>query len=49
MSVIKVWNGDGRWSEEIHGLDKVYFIKAAILSAYAPEGDTCKLPWHNVI
>ena len=37
MSVIKVWNGDGRWSEEIHGLDKVYFIKAAILSAYAPE------------
>ena len=37
MSVIKVWNGDGRWSEAISGLDKVYFIKAAILSAYAPE------------
>ena len=37
MSVIKVWNCDGRWSEAISGLDKVYFIKAAILSAYAPE------------
>ena len=37
MLVIKVWNGDGRWSEAISGLDKVYFIKASILSAYAPE------------
>ena len=27
----------GRRSEAISGLDKVYFIKAAILSAYAPE------------
>ena len=31
MSVIKVW-ADGRWSNDIHGLDKVYLIKEAIKS-----------------
>lgn len=36
MSVIKVW-AKGRWSKRIHGLDKVYFIKKALLSQYAPE------------
>lgn len=35
MSKIKVW-ADGRWSDEILGLDKVHLIKKAILSQYAP-------------
>ena len=35
MSVIKVW-ADGRWSNPICGLDKVYLIKTAILSQYSP-------------
>ena len=37
MSVIRVW-ADGRWSEEIHGLDKVFLLKEAIKSQYAPVG-----------
>jgi len=36
MSVIKVW-ADGRWSNAIHGLDKVFLLKKAILSQYFPE------------
>lgn len=36
MSVIKVW-ADGRWSDAIKGLDKVYLIKEAILAQYSPE------------
>ena len=31
MSKIRVWT-DGRWSDEISGLDKVYLIKTAIQS-----------------
>ena len=30
MSKIRVWTSDGRWSDEISGLDKVYLIKEAI-------------------
>jgi len=30
MSKIRVWTSDGRWSDEILGLDKVYLIKEAI-------------------
>ena len=30
MSKIRVWTSDGRWSDEISGLDKVFFIKEAI-------------------
>jgi len=30
MSKIRVWTSDGRWSDEISGLDKVFLIKDAI-------------------
>ena len=30
MSRIRVWTSDGRWSDEISGLDKVFLIKKAI-------------------
>ena len=36
MSVIKVWT-DGRWSNEIKGLDKVHLVKEAILAQYSPK------------
>ena len=38
MSKIKVW-ADGRWSDEILGLDKVHLIKKSILSQYEPMDD----------
>lgn len=30
MSKIRVWTSDGRWSDELSGLDKVFLIKKAI-------------------
>ena len=31
MSRIRVWTSEGKWSDEIRGLDKVYLMKTAIL------------------
>ena len=37
MSRIRVWTSEGKWSEEIVGLDKVDFIKTVILREYCPD------------
>lgn len=31
MSSIQVWTSDGRWSEPVQGLDKLHFMRAAII------------------
>ena len=38
MSRIRVWTSEGKWSEEVVGLDKIFLLKHAIRYAW-PEDD----------
>lgn len=30
MSSIRVWTSNGKWSEEVKGLDKIHFMKETV-------------------
>ena len=39
MSRIRVWTSEGKWSEEVVGLDKINLLKRAFLYAWPPEDE----------